>query len=48
MSSKVVICGINTAELPRLTQRESLEMLEKLKAGDKVELKPWDFILLSK
>ena len=35
MSSKVVICGVNTAELPRLTQRESLEMLAKIKSGDK-------------
>lgn len=35
MNSKVVICGVNTAKLPRLTQKESMEMLKKIKQGDK-------------
>lgn len=35
MSSKVVICGVNTAELPRLTKKESEKMLALIKAGDK-------------
>ena len=35
MASKVVICGINTATLPKITERESAEMLGKIAAGDR-------------
>ena len=34
MSSKVVICGVNTATLPRLTEEETNALLVKLKQGD--------------
>ena len=34
MSSKVVICGVNTATLPRLTEEETSALLVKLKQGD--------------
>ena len=43
MNSKVVICGINTATLPRLTEKQSLELLEKIKLGSKRARE--DFIL---
>lgn len=36
MAGKVVICGINTDSLPRLTQEESLKLLLKAKSGDAV------------
>ncbi len=34
MNSKVVICGVNTATLPHLTEEESIALLKKIKAGD--------------
>ena len=34
MSNKVVICGINTATLPKLTEEELSELLIRLKKGD--------------
>ncbi len=34
MNSKVVICGVNTATLPRLSEEESNALLVRLKAGD--------------
>lgn len=34
MYDKVVICGVETAGLPKLTQKESEELMFKLKAGD--------------
>lgn len=34
MNSKVVICGINTAELPKLTEEQSNVLLEKIASGD--------------
>ena len=34
MNSKVVICGVNTATLPHLTEEESIELLKKIKDGD--------------
>ena len=34
MASKVVICGINTATLPKITEKQSVEMLNKIAAGD--------------
>ncbi len=34
MSSKVVICGINTATLPNLDEKSSLELLKKARLGD--------------
>ena len=34
MNSKVVICGINTATLPHLTDEESIELLKRIKQGD--------------
>ena len=34
MSNKVVICGVNTATLPKLTEKETFALLEKAKSGD--------------
>lgn len=34
MNSKVVICGINTAELPKISSEESNRLLEKIVLGD--------------
>ncbi len=34
MSNKVVICGVNTATLPKLTEKETFELLKKAKSGD--------------
>lgn len=34
MSNKVVICGVNTATLPKITQSQSSALLEKIKQGD--------------
>ncbi len=34
MSNKVVICGVNTATLPKITEKESNALLEKIKLGD--------------
>ncbi|MBO7345448.1 MAG: sigma-70 family RNA polymerase sigma factor [Clostridia bacterium] len=34
MSSKVVICGINTATLPRISEEKSIELLKKIADGD--------------
>ena len=31
---KVEICGVNTALLPKLTNKEMTELMAKLKAGD--------------
>ncbi len=36
MQSRVVICGVNTADLPKLTEKQSMELMVKIKAGDKV------------
>lgn len=33
--SKVTICGVNTAELPKITDEKSCELLKKIAAGDK-------------
>lgn len=33
MSNKVVICGVNTATLPKITESESNALLEKIKEG---------------
>ena len=35
MASKVVICGINTATLPKITEKQSSEMLALIAAGDR-------------
>lgn len=35
MANKVVICGINTATLPKITEQESVELLELIGKGDK-------------
>ena len=32
---KVEICGVDTAGLPKLSAKESEELMERLKAGDK-------------
>lgn len=32
--SKVVICGVNTSALPKITESRSLELLQKTAAGD--------------
>ena len=34
MSNKVFICGVNTSDLPKLTEKETLELLKKAKAGN--------------
>ena len=34
MLQKVVICGVNTSGLPKLTAKENEELIAKLKAGD--------------
>ena len=34
MSSKVVICGVNTATLPKLTEEEAIDLLTRLSRGD--------------
>ncbi len=34
MSNKVVICGVNTATLPKLTEKETFDLLKKAKSGD--------------
>ncbi len=34
MGNKVVICGINTATLPRISEEKSLELLKKIADGD--------------
>lgn len=34
MNSKVVICGVDTSTLPKLTEKESMLLLERAKAGD--------------
>ncbi len=35
MLSKVVICGVDTAGLPKLSAKENEELMERLKAGDR-------------
>lgn len=34
MNGKVVICGVNTATLPKLTEKQSENLLLKIKSGD--------------
>ncbi len=34
MSNKVVICGVNTALLPKISDKYSFELLERIKLGD--------------
>ncbi len=34
MANKVVICGVNTATLPKLSEKESQRLLVALKSGD--------------
>lgn len=36
MANKVLICGIDTAKLPRATNEELVELLQKIKSGDEV------------
>ncbi len=35
MSNKVVICGINTATLPKISEEKSNELLQRIKLGEK-------------
>ncbi len=35
MKKKVVICGIDTSTLPKITAKESKELMESVKSGDK-------------
>ena len=35
MANKVMICGINTSELPVLSAKEMAELMIRLKNGDK-------------
>ena len=34
MANKVVICGVNTSQLPRYKDHEMVEMMNQIKAGD--------------
>ena len=34
MNSKVVICGVNTSDLPKLNESQTLELLKRAKLGD--------------
>ena len=34
MINKVDICGVNTSKLPTLTEREKVELFEKIQKGD--------------
>ena len=34
MSKRVNICGVDTSKLPKLTAKESMELLARIKAGD--------------
>ena len=43
MSNRVVICGIDTASLPKLSHKETIELIKKAKAGD--ELAKDDFLM---
>lgn len=36
MTNKVEICGVNTADLPLLSNKEKMELFEKIKQGDMV------------
>ena len=36
MARRVYICGIDTSSLPKLTQEQSVNLLNKIKAGDEV------------
>lgn len=36
MKKKVTICGIDTSTLPKLTKKESDELMKKVKQGDKI------------
>jgi RNA polymerase sporulation-specific sigma factor len=35
MSARVEICGVNTSTLPKLSHKESIELLNRIHAGDK-------------
>lgn len=43
MASRVEICGINTSALPKLSHKESMELIEKAQSGD---MKARDYFLL--
>jgi len=43
MSSKIVVCGINTSTLPKFTSKEMLEMLKEVKMGNKEMKKQFIF-----
>ena len=34
MANKVIICGVDTSTLPKLSEKETLELLQKVKLGD--------------
>ncbi len=36
MANKVVICGINTSALPKLSGKEALQLMQKVKEGDEL------------
>lgn len=36
MDGKVYICGINTSDLPKISEKESAELLRRISAGDSV------------
>ena len=35
MDGKVCICGVNTSDLPKISERESTELLRRISAGDR-------------
>ncbi len=35
MAKKIIVCGVDTSAIPKLTQKQSKELLVKIKAGDK-------------
>ena len=34
MSRRVYICGVDTGALPKITSKQSIELLQQIKAGD--------------
>ena len=42
MSNKVVICGVNTATLPHLSDQKATELLTKIALGDEITVQNVD------
>ena len=43
--NKVIICGIDTSKLPKLTDTQSEELLKKIKEGDARAREDFIFVL---